>query len=523
VEHAGVDGELRPFDVERFDHAAVTGFALDGRHANLPGACSACHKERSFVTLSTSCVSCHADVHKGTLGQDCASCHTTTTDFDQLSPAFSHSQTDFPLRGAHQAEACASCHSGPVFEPRATQGCASCHRDPHRPALGQDCAACHTEVSWRTQKLDHSRTSFPLRGLHAEVECIACHAQPALRVKPPSATCAGCHEDVHRGSFAGQDCAACHTETGFRSAPFDHRATTFALTGAHAPLACNACHEPGTTPLVTSRTAGAVVDFRGLESTCGSCHVDPHAGELGDACESCHTTTDFQVERYTHVRTSTFFEGQHAPVPCEGCHVEPAPIAARTGQPQPVARFASLPAECVSCHRDVHLGQLDQWCEACHTVDQPRFIPGAFAHGETAFALTGHHETTECAECHKPETGPFPSGVGTAIRYAGLAQECRACHADVHLGQLDTACETCHDTTRFRIDGYRHRGGALNGFFTGSHTRASCEACHPSITGACPAGHGTAVRFDTDTRCVACHEDRHRGSLGTRCIDCHRP
>jgi len=32
-EHAGVTGELRPFDVRRFDHAAETSFRLDDKHA----------------------------------------------------------------------------------------------------------------------------------------------------------------------------------------------------------------------------------------------------------------------------------------------------------------------------------------------------------------------------------------------------------------------------------------------------------------------------------------------------------
>lgn len=33
AEHAGVNGQLRPFDPKAFDHAAVTGFALTGKHA----------------------------------------------------------------------------------------------------------------------------------------------------------------------------------------------------------------------------------------------------------------------------------------------------------------------------------------------------------------------------------------------------------------------------------------------------------------------------------------------------------
>ena len=70
AEHGGVDGELRPFDQAHFDHAAVTGFPLTGKHALGTSQCAACHKVRSFLTLSSTCVSCHADVHKGSLGPD---------------------------------------------------------------------------------------------------------------------------------------------------------------------------------------------------------------------------------------------------------------------------------------------------------------------------------------------------------------------------------------------------------------------------------------------------------------------
>ena len=61
VEHAGLDGELRPFDRTRFNHAAETRFPLDGLHAPLAANCAACHKTRSFLAVTPSCASCHAE------------------------------------------------------------------------------------------------------------------------------------------------------------------------------------------------------------------------------------------------------------------------------------------------------------------------------------------------------------------------------------------------------------------------------------------------------------------------------
>jgi len=411
-----------------------------------------------------------------------------------------------------------------VFEPIDVSSCATCHEDPHRPALDASCASCHTERTWRTDAIDHSRTDFPLRGLHASVECVACHTESAVKVQPKADSCATCHDDVHRGSFAGQDCAACHTEAGFEGAPFDHTVTTFALTGSHAPLACSACHEESP-PLVSSRArASAMVDFTGLETSCASCHADPHQEELGPACESCHSTETFELSRYTHADPTSFFEGEHADVSCDGCHRPSDAIApVRTGATLPVMSFTSASETCATCHRDVHLGQLGTSCESCHAVETPLFAVADFAHAKTAFALEGSHAEIECQACHKVETGLFPAGEGTAVRLKGVAQECSACHEDVHLGQLNAACETCHDTSRFTIADYTHQRGSLEGFFSGSHLRAACESCHQPVTQAFPSGHGTAVRFQTDTSCISCHEDRHRGSLGSRCVECHRP
>ncbi len=115
-EHAGIDAELRPFDQQHFDHAKVTGFALDGKHAPVAARCAACHKERSFLTLKTSCSSCHMDVHKGTLGPNCTSCHSTKTAFKDLSGQFDHRKAAFQLAGAHRSVACAACHINNKFK-----------------------------------------------------------------------------------------------------------------------------------------------------------------------------------------------------------------------------------------------------------------------------------------------------------------------------------------------------------------------------------------------------------------------
>ncbi len=522
AEHAGVDGELRPFDETRFDHAAVTGFALTGKHALGAERCAACHKTRSFLTLTPACASCHADVHKGRLGPNCASCHSTQVAFTHVGGQFDHAAAAFPLTGAHKTVACTACHVNQVFRGLKFATCTDCHRDPHRQAFGATCTSCHTTDTWRTKKIDHSRTAFPLLGRHRAVDCAACHKQDAMKVKPRSDTCAACHVDVHKGTFK-QACSACHSESGWNRAPFDHTTTKFPLTGKHSGLACASCHK---NVVLASRTRSKpVADFRGLKTTCVSCHADVHHAELGAACESCHTTASFRVTAFTHPRTPEFFAGQHAALACDRCHVpDGTPRPAKAGVPLLPGSFKSVSTACASCHKDVHLGQEGSACETCHTVQTAGFALPNFSHTTTAFALTGRHQTLTCAQCHKRETGTFPAGAGTAVRFKGLSRECRACHQDVHLGQLGSRCEGCHTTTTFKLPGYRHRNArSLREFFAGSHARAACAACHKPVTGAFPQGHGTAVKFQIETRCVTCHVDKHRGALGSNCIECHRP
>ena len=63
-----------------FDHAKVTGFALQGAHAR--ATCEGCHKQPpEVVKLAGDCASCHAqdDVHLGQFGRQCQRCHGSVT------------------------------------------------------------------------------------------------------------------------------------------------------------------------------------------------------------------------------------------------------------------------------------------------------------------------------------------------------------------------------------------------------------------------------------------------------------
>ena len=504
VEHAGPDAELRPFDQAKFDHARDTGFPLDGLHAPLAANCAACHKTRSFLNAPTTCAACHTDPHKGSLGSQCSTCHATTAKFAAAIKGFDHARTKFALAGAHSKVACESCHKNKQYKGIAFQSCTSCHTDPHKAKLGSSCTSCHTETAWRTTKVDHARTAFPLRGKHATVECEKCHLKPAALVKPRFDTCAACHTDPHRGTFK-QDCSACHSESSFQKATFDHTATKFALADKHAGLTCVTCHK-------TSRPAAN--DFRGLKTTCDSCHTDVHRGELGLSCEKCHTAKTFEVKTFTHANTRPFFAGQHATLTCAQCHtatLQPARTA--TGAAVMRVGFTTTATTCVACHKDPHAGQLKAACESCHSIETPKFGSPTFSHATTKFPLTGKHAPLACEACHK----------GTPKQLTGLSTECAACHQDPHRAQLGQACQTCHTVETFAVTRYTHKNAsALREFFVGRHTSATCAACHKPLL-ATPAGSRPAADYKVSTTCTSCHTDVHRGQLGPACQTCHKP
>ncbi len=521
VDHAGRDGELRPFDTASFDHRAETGFALDGRHADASVSCSNCHKTRSFLTASPSCRTCHTDTHKGALGSACERCHSARDPFASARTTFDHAVTAFPLAGAHRSAACSACHKDAGYRIARFDTCTTCHKTPHEPRVSSACTTCHTTANWVSRNFNHERTAFPLAGRHATTPCASCHKAPATRVKPPSATCAACHADPHKGGFK-EDCSACHTEKGFSPASFDHLTRArFALEAGHGGLACKACHKnlaaPAATP-VSKRT----VDFRGLGAACATCHDDPHANELGASCQTCHTVRSFAVASFAHTSEPGFFVGPHVTAPCAKCHTPRGTADPNATHPSLPTSFRATPTACASCHDDVHLGQVGADCQSCHSMAAARFEPDRFEHSRSRYPLTGRHVGVECAKCHTRQSAAFPAGPGTATRLIGLDSTCATCHADAHLGQLETRCEQCHSTASFAVKTYTH-ADAPRDFFTGRHRAARCADCHKRETAQFPAGHGTTVRFDVDATCVTCHADPHRGALGADCARCHRP
>ncbi|SFG48847.1 doubled CXXCH domain-containing protein [Novosphingobium sp. CF614] len=343
-------------------------------------------------------------------------------------------------------------------------------------------------------------TPGPLSGAHAKLEskCDTCHA--SFRKEAQGGKCLACHKPVagdiaSRTRFHGkytpartQDCKACHSEHKGRATGlirlsrqgFDHGLTDFALTGAHARTTCAACHGPGN-------------NYRGIPNACAGCHAkkDPHAGQLGRACQNCHSTAAWKpVTGFNHARTRFSLTGAHAQAACMTCHA---------GQ-----RWKGLGTTCLSCHakNDVHRGSRGPDCASCHRTTSWKST--TFDHASTGFPLLGAHAAASCAGCHGPgNVQKHPSRI------------CATCHAkdDAHKGQNGADCAACHVPAGWRQVRFDH--DVMTRFpLKGAHRLAACAGCHkqpPKVA-------------KPPVTCFGCHaaDDPHKGANGQDCARCHK-
>jgi hypothetical protein len=176
--------------------------------AHLTVPCRECHlkqKDWLFHFDKSTCESCHKDHHDRRFAEfmkekSCDACHVTSL---WKTIKFDHGVTSFPLIGQHVSVACSQCHA------KGYKGigreCADCHTDPHAGQFSDkgktDCARCHTPIGRRTLVFRHDiQSTFALTGVHAKVECGACH-KPEMRngklivhYKPLSSKCESCHQ-----------------------------------------------------------------------------------------------------------------------------------------------------------------------------------------------------------------------------------------------------------------------------------------------------------------------------------------
>jgi hypothetical protein len=532
-----------------------------------PTQCVSCHQVGSGSAV-LKCQECHTEIAQRLAQarglharfankEDCAKCHSEHNGegfplirFQPSLQGFDHSQTGYVLQGKHAGLECRQCHKPErireserglikMKDPSRTflglsQDCVTCHEDIHRGRLGQNCLQCHNFVDWKAAKqFDHSKTRFPLTGLHAQVVCEKCHVAGGPEKKPqftgiPFGKCSDCHKDPHRGAFV-PSCETCHTTAGWRrilpAHEFDHSKTRYPLLGKHAQVDCLKCHAGG--------------DFKRpvAFAKCSDCHTpDPHGGQFRERtdkgeCSACHNVDGFKPSLFgvkEHAATAYALEGKHASVACAKCHI-PAGTATRYNLPF---------ARCLDCHTDAHQGQFSgapfaNRCEACHTVSG--FQPSTFTialHQKSRYPLQGAHLAVACSDCHSIKKAQV---VAKVAPYRFEDRTCTGCHRDPHHGEFKEqmarrrpngtalGCEACHSVKSWTdLLSFDHSKTPFP--LTGAHVKVNCEGCHkPTATGASVE----QISFKTaHTQCSACHQDAHAGQfakagLSEDCAKCH--
>jgi len=454
----------------------------------------------------------------GPLATPCANCHTYTSWKPiRSNPEFNHDLTGYPLRGMHEKVACIQCHTDLVFKNVSSQ-CSDCHADIHRRQFGANCASCHSVKGWQVslQAIQNHQNRFPLVGAHQLVQCEECHKNAAAgQFIGLSTACYSCHQQDfltpvidHVGLGFPTTCESCHTMDSWFNAKFDHlKYTGYALTGAHATLACSACHLNNS--------------FKGTSAQCYACHSadyqstnNPNHAQLGlpRDCSTCHSTTDWSMStaNFNHALYAHYpLTGKHATVACAACHTN--------------NNYNSTPTACFACHQTDFNGTTNPShvssgfptdCSLCHTT--AGWTTSTFNHNATSFPLTGFHATMQCAQCHT-----------SASTYNGsLPTTCIGCHqadfnntnAPPHAAVgFPTTCQTCHSTTDWTGATFNHNTTKFP--LTGAHITVACATCHVN-------NNYTTL----PTNCVGCHQVDYNNTnapphassgFPTTCETCH--
>lgn len=506
----------------KFNHAS-TEFSLEGQHLSV--ACRQCHATLRFAEAPHECRTCHDDVHRGELGMSCERCHTPQSWLVPDMPR-RHTETRFPLLGAHISAPCQACHVNQQKNEytRVPSQCYACHGDvyastvapAHAPSgIGTDCEACHAvnDPRWGGT-FNHSRTAFPLSGAHKAIPCSECHT--GNRYSGTPTLCYACHADDYAGALSpahasggfSTECVACHSTMAWKPSSFNHNGTSFPLTGAHNTVPCGQCHTGG--------------QYAGTPSQCSGCHLDNYnqttnpahaAGGFSFNCQACHTTTAWQPATFDHSKTAFLLTGAHAAVPCTQCHAG--------------GQYAGTPTACSGCHLNDYnqttvpphaSGGFPLECQTCHTTTA--WQPASFDHGKTAFPLTGAHVAVPCAQCH------------AGGQYAGTPATCSGCHLNDYNQTTNPAhgsagfpldCQSCHTTSAWVPSTFDH-----NPFFP----IAAGSRHAPGRWTACSDCHTVATDFKIFS-CITCHthsqaivDPKHTGVRNYRydsqaCYQCH--
>jgi hypothetical protein len=358
------------------------------------------------------------------------------------------------------------------------ENCTTCH-ERGKKLSSDNCLSCHTLLKEQIAKN---------KGLHSNKEFSQCET---------------CHVD-----HLGRNYEMVFWEEGKEN--FNHAKTSYKLEGKHKELKCAKCHnaENIVNPKkLKDKKKDLNRTFLGLNDKCLSCHNDEHRGQLKNDCLSCHTMKGWKpAPGFDHNKTKYRLTGKHKNVKCAKCHK--TVVDNKFTDDNSFIKFSPLTfASCKNCHKDVHKNKFGPNCTKCHkTSGWADYSQKNFNHNKTKYPLKGLHLKLKCEKCHKP---------GKPLKIKKYKQ-CSNCHFDTHRNQFADrvkkgACEECHTVNGFLPSSFTTDMHTECDYpLEGSHLAVPCFACHKKITFSSRRVKTTQFKFKS-TRCIACHEDVHKG------------
>ncbi len=319
-------------------------YPLIGKHNLLITSCNSCHPE-TYQSTPTSCYACHYNDYINStnpkhqaagFGQDCSACHTPQ---GWQPSTFLHDNQYFPIYIGEHAGSWNTCYACHTNENNLNQfSCIGCHVH-NKPEMdtrhnlvsgyyysSNACLACHpTGVA--AGAFNHANSALPLLGVHATIECSACHTSNYSSL---DASCYSCHANDYNSSAnpnhialsIPQDCSLCHNPTPRWSTDvFPIHNNYYSLIGAHAGsnVTCYSCHNG---------------DYNNTPNTCVGCHLVDYNNALNPnhiaanfpmECEMCHTQYAWIPANFNHDNYFPIFSGTHQNTwnDCAICHNSP--------------------------------------------------------------------------------------------------------------------------------------------------------------------------------------------------------
>lgn len=379
-----------------------------------------------------------------------------------------------------------------------------------RAQQASDCLLCHASSTGLKNSQGKNITvnaSAHMKGPHADLGCLACHAGAAAQshnAKTASASCVTCHGDEAKVMASGahaalgdpsdpQTCITCHGTSN----------TAKAVSGTQL---CASCHAQEVKQYAASVHGRALAHGNGDVPTCQSCHGSAHAAlpstdpnspvsknRLPDTCGSCHSNPQLAskymfaevrpVQAYRQsVHGRAILAGNNNAASCNDCH----------------GTHDILPVS--DPHSKIWKQNVAATCGRCHTGVYNTYAQSI--HGQAV--ARGVLQAATCTDCHSEHRILAPGDPGSPIYMANVSQEaCSRCHADT---TLMAGFNMPSDRVPTYEDSYHGLASR-----EGRQTVANCASCH-GVHNIYPSSdpRSTVNRANLSRTCGQCHTDAGR-------------